>query len=185
MLWTNRDLYKSIRGLKDEWAGRQPPLGDYLRSLWQIVRADGGAPLSAERLLGWCAAAFTTPPPAFDQAWMDLKPASWDDDATFATWERMILWQIADLRRMEAAGTLEQPDRYFGIDSPSGARWYNFDPLGYLECGIRGVFGGFQESEVIVLIPPESGSADSPVYELPELAWADLCQVLEYGKEYE
>jgi hypothetical protein len=185
MPWTNRDLYKSIRGLRDEWAGRQPPLGDYLRSLWQIVRADAAAPLSAERLLGWCAAAFSAPPPAFDQAWMDLKPAGWDDDATFAEWESVILWQIADLRRMEAAGTLEQPDRYFGIDSPSGARWYNFDPLGYLECGIRGTFGGFQESEVIVLIPPESGSADSPVYELPALTWADLCLVLEYGKEYE
>jgi hypothetical protein len=39
---------------------------------------------------------------------------------------------------MAEAGTLENEYRYFGIDSPTGFRWYNFDPCSYLECGVRG-----------------------------------------------
>jgi hypothetical protein len=186
MPFTNRDLYDGIRSLRARWAAEQPPLNDYLRSLWQIARAHADAPPTAARLLDWCTAAFSTPPPDFDPAWLELKWASWDEDhASFADWERLICYQIADLQRMADDGTLSQPDRYFGVTSPSGARWYNFDPLGYLECGIRGTFGGYLASEVIVLIPSASGSDDSAVFELPPLTWADLCQLLEYGQEYE
>lgn len=192
MITTNRDLYRNIRGLRDEWADRQPLLEEYLRSLWMIVRDDTAGSIyemTAERLFGWCVAALEAPPPAFDPAWLDLAPSDWydeaGDEAGFADWEHVILWQIADLRRMADAGTLNDPYRYFGIASPSGASWYNFTPLGYLECGIRGTFGGYAEDEVTVLIPAESGSNDSPVYELPPLPWAALCQVLECGQIYE
>ena len=43
---------------------------------------------------------------------------------------------------MAEAGALEDEYRYFGIDSPTGFRWYNFDPCSYLECGVRGSLGG-------------------------------------------
>jgi hypothetical protein len=29
--------------------------------------------------------------------------------------------------------------RYFGIDSQTGNRWYNFDPMMNLACGARGI----------------------------------------------
>jgi hypothetical protein len=35
----------------------------------------------------------------------------------------------------ERARLLQDEFRYFGIDSPTGHRWYNFDPASYLHCG--------------------------------------------------
>ena len=87
---------------------------------------------------------------------------------------------------MAEAGLLEDKYRYFGIDSPSGSRWYNFDPLTYLECAIRGQYGGYEEAEVIVLIPPPAGeSADDPVREITAFSWADFIGLLECGQLYE
>ncbi len=186
MTFTNRDLYQGVKALNPRWAADQPPLNDYLRSLWQISRSHASAPPTAAQLLDWCIAAFTEPPPAFDPAWLELKWPGWDqENVTFADWERLIFCQIADLQRMTDDGTLSRPDRYYGIDAPSGVRWYNFTPLSYLECGISGTFGGYQTSEVIVLIPSESGSDDSKIYEMPPLTWADLCQMLVCGQQYE
>jgi hypothetical protein len=49
--------------------------------------------------------------------------------------ERMLQRQIWELHHMINDGSLEQPDRYFGITSALGSRWYNFTLESYLECG--------------------------------------------------
>ena len=55
---------------------------------------------------------------------------------------------------MAANGQLADDQRYFGIDSPRGGRWYNFDPAGYLECATVGTFGGWDgEDDSRVLVP--------------------------------
>ena len=33
-------------------------------------------------------------------------------------------------------------DRDFGVDAPSGARWYDFDPRAHVERAFAGTFGG-------------------------------------------
>jgi hypothetical protein len=58
----------------------------------------------------------------------------------YRLWEETITSQLADLREMAAAGILENEWRGFGVDAPSGARWYNFDPRTYLECAVAGTF---------------------------------------------
>jgi hypothetical protein len=65
---------------------------------------------------------------------------------------------------MAEAGMLENEYRYFGIESPTGFWWYNFDPRSYLEAAVWRRRGDYAEHEVIALIPPKDGaSADSPV----------------------
>ena len=58
-----------------------------------------------------------------------------EDD--FAVLQDTILFQIADLRRMHGAQTVDKM-RYFGLSSPTGSSWSNWDPVTYLECGTRG-----------------------------------------------
>ncbi len=36
-------------------------------------------------------------------------------------------------------GALEDEWREFGVESPTGHSWYNFEPLIYLECALAGI----------------------------------------------
>ncbi|HYF63004.1 MAG TPA: hypothetical protein VD886_09355 [Herpetosiphonaceae bacterium] len=173
MALTNRDLYRSMHNLFGRLSSA-PPLDEYLRSLWAVVWEDAAVDPalqpSAERLLQWCEDAFMTPPPAFNLEWIELKHINWYEEIGFAEWECTILRQVADLWLMDSAGTLDQPGLYFGADSPSGARWYNFGPPSYLEAAITGVFGGYKGAKV---------------YELPPLSWGHMCHLMICGQIYE
>jgi hypothetical protein len=48
---------------------------------------------------------------------------------------------------MAEQGMLADEQRYFGIDSPRGQRWYNFDACTFLECATAGSFGGWQAGD--------------------------------------
>lgn len=73
---------------------------------------------------------------------------------------------------------------------PTGLRWYNFDPKTYLECGMAGSLGGWDEHDelrkpvpgpVTVLRPePETGA-----HLIETLGWADLADLALCGQEYE
>ena len=55
--------------------------------------------------------------------------------------------------------------RYFGIDSETGHRWFNFDPLNILECGLTGMeANGFNEDLQ---------------------SWVFLGEIIEMGRVYE
>jgi hypothetical protein len=181
---TNREVYKAVTGLS-RTVENIPSLEGYLRSLWSLVSKECDVELTAEKFVEWVTKAFVTTPPPFQPEWLNRKPLV-PDAARFEAWENRILYQIDDLRRMADAGTLDDESRYFGINSPSGSRWYNFDPLTYLECGVRGELGGYIEDEVIVLIQPAEGeSADSPVFEIAEFTWDNFIGILECGQMYE
>lgn len=48
----------------------------------------------------------------------------------------VLRFQISELHKMRGK-QLEDKYRYFGIDSETGNRWYNFTPFTNLECGTR------------------------------------------------
>lgn len=183
---TNREIYRIVTGFSEKVEKSSlPSLEKYLSSLWSIVSQERHVALTAEKFVEWLAQAFVAPAPDFNTDW--LQRTSHNSDACgFDGWENLILFQIADLRRMDEAGLLQNEYRYFGIDSPTGTRWYNFDPLTYLECGVRGELGGYAEDEVIVLIAPSEGeSADSPVYEVNQFSWDTFTGILQCGQCYE
>lgn len=47
----------------------------------------------------------------------------------------VLKFQIAELHKMRDK-QLKDEYRYFGIDSETGHRWYNFDPFANLGCGV-------------------------------------------------
>lgn len=182
-------LEKCVHPLKrlllDSNFPRAISLEEYLRSLWFVVSNSKIAEPTVENVADWLETAFTIAPPDFDSRWLSLRPAKGLVE-NFTDWENVILYQIADLRRMAESGQLQDKERYFGIDSPSGSRWYNFDPFSYLECGVRGAFGGYEADEVIVLHQPPNGeSADSEVFEITDFSWQEFASILRNGQWYE
>ena len=135
---TAAELYEFVRGLPQRYA-TAPPLEAYLTSLWQVVRLAQPATPNQALIASWLAAAFEKPPPSFDPSWLDLDSDPFRDVRDFNTWEILALGQIADLKRMAVAGQLGNDLRYFGITSPSGQQWYNFDPFTFLECGAAAI----------------------------------------------
>jgi hypothetical protein len=62
-------------------------------------------------------------------------------------------------------GALDNKFRGFGIPSPRGEYWYNFDPCGYLACAAR-------------------GARDNRLCE-DTLSWEDVAVFLWCGQQYE
>jgi len=184
---TNRDLYLRVRNLESLLEGKDArSLEEYLRALWSLAKDHGQPEIMLPLFLNWIENAFATPAPEFDSSWNKVFPDFEKDWDSYEDWHSMILFQIADLRRIKNAGQLSDKFRYFGLQSPSGESWYNFDPFTYLECAIRGVFGGYEEGEVIVLIPPQEGeSGNSPVFEIKALSWGTFAKLLYFGQIYE
>jgi hypothetical protein len=110
-------------------------------------------------------------PPPFNEQWLNyVSPPdlSFEDshmvEDDFSYLQHMLLYQIADLHRMGEAGVLTHPHAYFGLDSPTGFRWYNFHPADYLFCATGGM------------------SKDAPD---TQCNWADLAIFLWLGQIYE
>lgn len=190
----NRDLYQFISGLVQRRSKTQPTLEVYLQHLRQLAQArrgqEGLRPSDFAELL---ALAFE-PDPAVPAG---LGPAT----QAFLDWDRRLGQQLLDLQQMKEAGTLDDEHRYFGVDAPSGRRWYNFDPATFLECAVAGTFGGWQEGDdtgrtyvpgpVAVLDAAGSLSTadpralDEPVLPIHEIRWVDFEAFLEAGQSYE
>lgn len=149
-LRTNRDLYRFVVELGQRNADNKRSLEEYLSALLGLVaRERHQADLSAPHFAALLEAAFHETPLAYEPSW----EAAWkklmdgESDEGFPGWEALIKRQIIDLREMRAAGTLENEQRYFGVDAPRGARWYNFDPSTYIECAAAGSFDGWAPAE--------------------------------------
>ncbi len=192
---TNRDLYVFVIGLGPRHATAKLSLERYLCALWSLGRARRDAlGLTLDELAALLDGAFTAAP---EEPALDAIPAG----AGFAGWEHRILHQIRDLRDMAAEGQLADEQRYFGIDSPRGGRWYNFDPLGYLECATVGTFGGWEEDDPSgrVLVPGKVAVLDptgalvgvdpselvEPTTVLETVDWDTFTAFLECGQFYE
>jgi len=191
---TNRDLYCFIAGLVKERAECRGTLQGYLEHLRRLghnLRAREA--ISPEEFAELLRAAFDTEPSAAEPG----------PEATggYVAWEKRITQQIRDLDEMRQAGTLDNEYRYFGVDSPRGGRWYNFDPCTYLECAAAGTFGGWQEGDdtgrsyvpgpvavldafgAITSVDPRD--IDGPVVALPQITWEMFVDFLDAGQWYE
>jgi hypothetical protein len=145
-------------------------LEEYLRALWGLVQQAQTQRVTYTLLGQLLHDAFLVDPLALDETWFQYEtpPDPFEEEEemerAFSLLQRMICYQIADLCRMAQAGLLENQWRYFGIDSPTGHRWYNFDPSSYLECGAQSLREGDTQTEA---------------------RWADLVRLLWYGQQYE
>jgi hypothetical protein len=168
---TNRDLYLAVADLAGRHGSGARDLEEYLRALWgRTRRLRARTCLSADEFFGLLSAAFTAPAPAFDEAWRSRYPT--DDTIPFAvcpaakagfrrrrqgpggagapgftTWEPFVLRQIVDLREMAGRRLLEDERVNFGIKSPRGQWWVNFDPCGFLECAAAGSCGYWHSAD--------------------------------------
>ncbi len=165
---TRGNFQKYVLFLANGRAMTTRSLEEYLRALCgllQQTQADG----VTFRLLGQLLHdAFLAEPLSFDENWLQYDtPPDLDEDekeGSFSVLQQMICYQIADLHRMAQAGLLDNQFRYFGIDSPTGHRWYNFDPSSYLECAAQSL----REDDAYT-----------------DASWTDLAVLLWLGQIYE
>ena len=148
---TNQDIYQLASQLAR--APEVPSLTRYLGAMrWLVERARDETP-SPDLLARLLEGAMVAPPQAFDPAAYTPNPSATGHAAVLEVLSR----QLRDLTEMTATGIIDDPHRFFGIDAPSGARWYNFTVAGYLECGIRGTMGGYDDDDIVRLVvkPPD------------------------------
>lgn len=188
---TNRDIYLHVESLTRQFSGPgRRELQDYLKALWALASQEQDQQPRPGDLMRWLEKAFKHEVPASVPKPAPEYPANKsedeDDPGHFAQWEYRILRQIQELELMRESGQLADPMRYYGIQAPNGSYWYNFDPFTYLECGIRGSMGGYEEEDVVVLIAdPELERQDSPVFEVEAMTWAMFESILIDGASYE
>lgn len=198
-LHTNRDLYLFVADVCQK-SETERSLEDYLKALWHLAAAHRERDaLDLAAFTGLLEAAFRADPPPFDPRWLDERRHG---EATgYARWETTILMQIVDLHEMEQAGTLANELRYFGVNAPRGARWYNFDPRTFLECAVAGTFDGWQAGDptgreyvpgrVAVLdgngnlTSADPEELDQPTVAIERISWDELADFLEAGQAYE
>ncbi|MBO4205843.1 hypothetical protein GSF22_07460 [Micromonospora echinofusca] len=195
---TNRDLYVRLVDAGERMTDSGRTLDGFLRAWWLVARPLAGRrELDLDTVAAMVVAAGTVPPPPLLTSWRTAEFAHVDEPADHADWERIVLSQIADLADFADQGPLDE-HAYFGVDAPRPAgcvratdrRWYNFDPRGYLECGMAGALGGWDEADGLrVPVPgpvlplrPEPAPGERP---LPTLTWADLADLAICGQEYE
>jgi hypothetical protein len=222
---TNRDLYLAIADMTGRQRSGTRGLEEYLRALWGAAcRQRGRTSLSGDEFFALLDAGFTLPAPPFDEAWRSGHPGNETSplldclaakmgaakqhrgpgdggDTGFGRWESFLLRQVVDLREMEEQGMLQNELRYFGINSPRGQRWYNFDPCTFLECAAAGAYGGWQsgddtgrehvpgqvvhmgEDGTLTTADPEE--IPDPVEPVAEVSWDDFRSFLGCGQWYE
>jgi hypothetical protein len=199
-LHTNRELYQFIMSLAERHKDCSRSLQEYLRALLVLTRNfqnQHAIGLSDFAII--LDTAFTSEPAKYDEAWEKIE--SIDGAKTFEGFERFICWQIVELRQMDRIGKLKDPMKSFGINSPRGARWYNFDPITYLECGTAGSFDGWEpdddsgrkyvpgkvvttnESGEFICVDPQE--LKKPTTPLPQISWEEFCNFLWAGQSYE
>ncbi|HET9959996.1 MAG TPA: hypothetical protein VFQ61_36135 [Polyangiaceae bacterium] len=191
---TNRDLYTFIAGLVQSRTACGLALQEYLENLRRLgARLRDREAISLDEFEELLRSAFE-PGPNADESHATPTPG-------YLAWEQRIAYQIRDLEEMRLAGTLENEHRYFGVDAPRGARWYNFEPCTYLECAAAGSFGGWQEGDstdrsyvpgpvavldaagVITSVDPRD--LENPVAELTQITWEMFLDFLDSGQCYE
>jgi hypothetical protein len=194
---TGRDLYRRLVDSGREMQATGRTLGEFLRAWWSVGRlfADRER-LEPDAVAAMVAASATVEPPPMRAAWRTTPYAFAPEPSSYSDWERIVLSQIADLADLADAGPLS-PNAYFGVDIPrpagsvraTGGRWYNFDPEGYLECGVAGSLGGWDEADgTRVAVPgPVTPLATEPdgARALGALRWDDLALLAVCGQAYE
>lgn len=178
---TNRDLYFAVSQLIAQHRENTRPLDEYLRALWgaSLVRREQ-ASLTADEFFSLLTEAFAAEPyPSESELWLesygDIYELGLENAPGYQGWEFCVRRQVIDLDEMAISGQLEDQCRYLGIDAPRGSRWYNFDPLAFLECATAGTFGGRDWDD-------EDESEAAP---LGQISWEQFRDFLGAGQAYE
>ncbi len=160
-------------------------LETYLLALLKLVEDEREQILTAELLLKLLQDACTSKPKKFNVEWLKIKDEP--DENTFMNSKTnsstdktkvadigefyysmaVLKFQIAELHKMKGK-QLEDEWKYYGIDSETGNRWYNFDPSSILDCGMRCFMDG-----------NKNGDQEFKV------SWRTLGDLLEMGRIYE
>ncbi len=172
---TNRELYLHVSAICQ---GTTHSLEDYLLALYTLTKDCPEDSIPIGNFAAFLEQAFVIEPLPFDEQWFEISVL------TLNSWHELLAFQIADLRRMRVAGLLDGMNTYFGIDSSSGVRWYNLEPLTYLECAVRGTFGGYEADEVIILVSSPDGD-NSEVFAIESISEHDFFNFLQCGATYE
>jgi hypothetical protein len=200
-LLTNRDLYLAANELTKTKGESQPSLEAYLLALRQLgMQHESKDSIGLDEFYSMLRDAFSTEPPPFDATWVN-EHVAYTKDEGFSGWLATITSQIVDLHEMAESGDLQNKWRYFGIQSPRGSHWYNFDPCGYLECAMAGWIGGWEPEDesgrsyvpgpVAVLdandqiVTVNLEDAPRPVYSIPTISWTLFRDILYCGQTYE
>ena len=136
----NHDLFTSITQLLENREDEYRKLEEYLLACWFLANQyKYQSAISANQFIELLRLAFVIEIPVFRDEWRDEIFDQYSDEVnSYLAFEEKILEQIVDLREMDETGLLSNELRFFGLDSPRGNRWYNFDPLTYIECAIAG-----------------------------------------------
>lgn len=176
---TIQEFRPAVLAIIEEQDGKyNASLENHLLSLWGVIKKYEKYTPSYALFVTMLAEAFQTQPCQFDEEWLSYEnDLSWDDQdgakvSDFEMLKHTIIFQIADLHRMDS-GQLDDPYKYFGINSPTGNRWYNFDAITYWECATAGM-------EACLDMPdhPRKKFFDS-------CTWVTLAKLLELGQSYE
>ncbi|QDV51705.1 hypothetical protein [Gimesia fumaroli] len=201
-LQTNRDLYLAIEDLSKQYSNCGRSLETYLLA---VLNRSGEfserESLTLAEFYELIVCGFTYKPAEFDDVWRAQYDELPHEDDGYAGWYATVVRQIVDLREMDECGTLENELRYFGVSAPRNSPWYNFDPLGYLECAMAGSFGGWEPGDDTgrqyvpgqVGVLAEDGSIQSanpedlpnPTFEMPTVTWDHFKDFLFCGQIYE
>jgi hypothetical protein len=137
-LKTHQDFCQYVSALSHgKAATTTKSLEEYLRSLWGLIKLRQAKAVTFSLLGQLLVDAFLAEPLPFDEAWLQYNtPPNLDDDDAeiFSLLQKMICYQIADLHLMAQTGQINDPNAFLGIDSPTGNRWFNFQPSSYLAC---------------------------------------------------
>jgi hypothetical protein len=198
---TNRDLYLAVTELTERHQGSTRTLEEYLLALWGAARTyQDRIALTMGEFFSLLAGAFAGAVPPFDDGWRaeyEREPR----ESGFCGWEARVREQVVDLHEMREYGILDRELIYFGTNSPRGSDWYNFDPCTFLECAVRGTFGGWEPGDDTgrdfvtgeVVVVGDDGRMTScdprellrPIVPMSEISWDRFCRFLDCGQCYE
>lgn len=181
------DFYTKVTDLPERFENRE--LKQYLLALYQLTEANKSKEPTLELFIELLENSFVTEPADIDPSWLTITKApdenrmnhKFTNPVVSKTFDKslksetegfgflaaVLKFQIAELHKMEGK-QLKNEMRYFGVDSETGNRWYNFDPFTNLECGVRCMLDGFDGDETEV-----------------DVSWTTLGELLENGRIYE
>lgn len=135
-----------VQGLVEMATSYDKPLEAYLRSVLRVALRYRDERPTWQLLARILALAFETLPVPFNRAWLIYTeppvlatPSSYAAAAPFEQPLHMLRYQITDLHRMARTGALDSLFGDDGITSPTGQRWFNFDPASFLACAAEGM----------------------------------------------
>jgi len=139
---TYKEFYRWINDLPSRFEYRD--LETYLSTLYLQIEKQKTQELTVEKLLVLIEESFKSEAVEFNREWLEIiSPPEFDinlldaklilnESITFII--DVVKFQIAELHKMKNK-QLKDEQRYFGADSETEHRWYNFDPFTNLACG--------------------------------------------------